>query len=57
MKKLIEQIDRVLARVKPDAGDSVMLLADARRALGELYQMAPDDAPAKEKAEQTEGDA
>ena len=39
MKKLIEQIDKLLAMLSV-SGDSVMLLAEARRALGELYRMA-----------------
>jgi hypothetical protein len=41
MKKLIEQIDKLLAMLSV-SGDSVMLLAEARRALGELYRMAGD---------------
>jgi|GEM_PF-3315613 hypothetical protein len=49
MKRLIEQVDRILAMLEVK-GDSVMLLADARRALGQLYQMAPE-----EKAPEDEG--
>lgn len=40
MKKLIEQADRLLAMLTV-SGDSVMLLADARKVLGEIYRMAP----------------
>ena len=42
MKKLIEQIDKLLSMLTV-SGDSVMLLADARRALGELYRTAPEE--------------
>lgn len=37
MKEQIEKIDRLLARVAVQ-GDSVLLLADARMALGQLYR-------------------
>ena len=37
MKEQIERIDRLLARVAV-SGDSVLLLADARAALGQLYR-------------------
>ena len=42
MKQLIEQVDRLLAMLTV-SGDSVMLLADARKALGEVYRMAPEE--------------
>ena len=41
MKKLIEQLDQLLAMLTV-SGNSVMLLADARKILGEIYRMAPD---------------
>lgn len=47
MKKLIEQADRLLAMLNV-SGDSVMLLADARKILGEVYRMAPEE-PESEK--------
>lgn len=37
MKEIIEQVDRLLAMVEV-RGDSVMVLADARKALGEAYR-------------------
>lgn len=54
MKELIEQIDRMLAGVKPDAGDSVMLLADARKALGTLYKSVLETQK-EEQAEKPDG--
>ena len=42
MKTLIEQADRLLAMLSV-SGDSVMLLADARKILGEVYRMAQED--------------
>lgn len=47
MKKLIEQVDQLLAMLSV-SGDSVMLLADARKVLGEIYRMAPEE-PEPEK--------
>lgn len=42
MKKLIEQVDRLLAMLNV-SGDNVIILANARRALGEAYRMAPEE--------------
>lgn len=44
MKKLIEQVDKLLSMLTV-SGDSVMLLADARKVLGEAYRMAPAEEP------------
>ena len=41
MKKLIQQIDRLLMEISVK-GESVILLADARTALGKLYRMATE---------------
>lgn len=50
MKKLIEQADQLLAMLTV-SGNSVMLLADARKVLGEIYRMAPEDRPERAGAE------
>lgn len=44
MKKLIEQVDRLLALLNV-SGENVIILASARQALGEAYRMLPEDAP------------
>lgn len=49
MKILIEQADKLLAMLTV-SGDSVMLLADARKLLGEIYRMAPEDKPEEERS-------
>lgn len=49
MKKLIEQVDRLLALLNV-SGENVIILASARQALGEAYRMLPKDAP-KQKDE------
>ena len=49
MKELIKQIDRLLMEISVK-GESVILLADARTALGKLYRMA-DEAEKTEAAE------
>ena len=41
MKELIQQIDRLLMEIS-GKGESVILLADARTALGKLYRMASE---------------
>lgn len=51
MKNLIEQADRLLAMLSV-SGDSVMLLADARKLLGEIYRMSPEDRPSQEPPEE-----
>lgn len=50
MKTLIEQLDKLLAMLSV-SGDSVMLLADARKLLGEMYRMAPEELPGGGPAE------
>lgn len=52
MKKLIEQVDQLLAMLTV-SGDSVMILADARKVLGEVYRMAPEE-PEKKPEEGSE---
>lgn len=47
MEKMIESIDRLLAEISVSR-ESVLLMADARRMLAELYKMAKE----KEKGEQ-----
>lgn len=47
MKEIIEQVDRLLAMVEV-RGDSVMILADARKALGEAYREALKEQEEKE---------
>lgn len=49
MRALIKQLDQLLAMLSV-SGDSVMLLSDARKLLGELYRMAPED---KEEEDRT----
>ena len=41
MKELIQKIDRLLMGISVK-GDSVILLADARTALGQLFRMAEE---------------
>ena len=50
MKEQIEKIDRLLAELVVK-GDSVLLLADARTLLGQLYRMANE----AEKMEDSNG--
>lgn len=47
MKEIIEQVDRLLAMVEV-RGDSVMIMADARKALGAAYQAAMKEQKEKE---------
>lgn len=47
MKEIIEQVDRLLAMLEVK-GDSVMILADARKALGAAYQAALKEQKGKE---------
>ena len=47
MKELIQQIDRLLMEISVK-GESVILLADARTALGKLYRMAAETTEAEE---------
>jgi len=42
MIKILEQVDRLLAMLNV-SGDSVMILADARKALGQVYRMAAEE--------------
>lgn len=52
MKEIIEQVDQMLAMLEV-RGNSVMILADARKALGQAYRLA---AESEEKAgEKSEG--
>ena len=53
MKKLIEQVDQLLAMLSV-SGDSVMLLADARKILGEVYRALPDEAAKPDEAAEPE---
>jgi hypothetical protein len=52
MKRLIEEVDKLLSLLEV-RGDSVMLLADARKILGEVYRMAPEE-PEKKPEEGSE---
>ena len=54
LKMLIQQVDGLLAMLTV-SGDSVMILADARKALGEVYRMTPEEpeTPAAEKGGKT----
>ena len=53
MKNLIEQVDRLLSMLEV-RGDSVMILADARKILGEVYRMTPEEPKAETGAEGSE---
>ena len=53
MKNLIEQVDRLLSMLEV-RGDSVMILADARKILGEVYRMTPEEPQTEAKTEGSE---
>lgn len=48
MKEIIEQVDRLLEMLEV-RGNSVMILADARKALGAAYQLALEEQKEKEE--------
>ena len=53
MKEIIMQVDQMLAMLEV-RGNSVLILADARKALGEVYRMAEKKAAAPEAAGESE---
>lgn len=52
MKEIIEHVDRLLAMLEV-RGNSVMILADARKALGAAYRAALKEQKEKEKEGET----
>ena len=53
MKEIIMQVDQMLAMLEV-RGNSVLILADARKALGKVYRMAEEKAAAPEAAWKSE---
>lgn len=52
MKEIIEQVDMLLAMLEVK-GDSVMILAEARKALGAAYKAAMKEQKGKEEEGKT----
>lgn len=52
MKEIIMQVDALLSMLEVK-GDSVIILADARKALGEVYRIAEEKAAAPDAVEES----